>query len=75
MSKLYALAHPKVTFMIESGRTLFRSPACEKSADRVREIFGKGLANSLEPLKAQENDFFLNGLIGKPGESRSTEKK
>ena len=76
MSKLYALAHPKVTFtLIESGRTLFRSPACEKSADRVREIFGKGLANSLEPLKAQENDFFLNGLIGKPGESRSTRKE
>ncbi|NDH16038.1 MAG: DNA mismatch repair protein MutL [Opitutae bacterium] len=36
MAKLYALSHPSLTFtLIESGRTLFRSPACEVAADRA----------------------------------------
>ena len=76
MAKLYALAHPSVTFtLIEGGRTVFRSPACDSPADRVREIFGRGLAESLTPMDAQENDLRLSGLLGKPGQSRSTRKE
>lgn len=76
MAKLYALAHPSVTFtLIEGGRTVFRSPACDSPADRVREIFGRGLAESLTPMDAQENDLLLSGLLGKPGQSRSTRKE
>ncbi len=76
MAKLYALAHPSITFtLIESGRTVFRSPACNGSLDRVREIFGRALAESLSPIQAEENDLILNGLLGNPGQSRSTRKE
>lgn len=76
MAKLYALAHPSVTFtLIEGGRTVFRSPACDSPADRVREIFGRGLAESLSAMDAQDNDLLLTGLLGKPGQSRSTRKE
>ncbi|MEK9773280.1 MAG: DNA mismatch repair endonuclease MutL [Opitutae bacterium] len=76
MAKLYALAHPSITFtLIEGGRTVFRSPACESPADRVREIFGKGLADSLAPVHESEGDLLLDGLLGKPGQSRSTRKE
>jgi DNA mismatch repair protein MutL len=76
MAKLYALSHPSITFtLIESGRTLFRSPACEVAADRVREIFGTGLSESLVPFQAEDGEFVMHGLLGKPGQSRSTRKE
>jgi len=75
ISKLYALAHPSIAFsLIEGGRTLFRSPACEGFAERVRETLGKGLADCLAPIEVSQDDLALEGLIGKPGESRSTRK-
>ena len=55
ISKLYALAHPSIAFsLIEGGRTLFRSPACEGFAERVRETLGKGLAECLAPIEFSE---------------------
>ena len=76
MSKLYALAHPSITFsLVEAGRTVFRSPACDGFLERVREIFGKGLAECLAPIEASAMDLKLEGLIGKPGQSRSTRKE
>ena len=76
LSKLYALAHPSITFsLLEGGRTLFRSPACEGFAERVRETLGKGLAECLAPIEASEGGLALRGLIGKPGESRPTRKE
>ncbi|MGA1116248.1 MAG: DNA mismatch repair endonuclease MutL, partial [Opitutales bacterium] len=76
MAKLYALSHPSITFtLLESGRTLFRSPACDVAADRVREIFGTGLSESLVPFQAEDGEFVMHGLLGKPGQSRSTRKE
>ena len=76
LSKLYALAHPTITFsLVEEGRTLFRSPACEGFLERVRETFGKGLAECLAPIEAGALEIKLEGLIGKPGQSRSTRKE
>ncbi|SVD15258.1 uncharacterized protein METZ01_LOCUS368112, partial [marine metagenome] len=50
LARLYALAQPEIAFtLLEGGRTIFRSPTCEDLQDRVREIFGKGLAECLEP--------------------------
>ena len=76
ISKLYALAHPSIAFsLIEGGRTLFRSPACEGFAERVRETLGKGLAECLAPIEFSEPGLSLEGLIGKPGQSRPTRKE
>ena len=76
LAKLYALAHPKIDFsLLEGGRTIFKSPACESLEDRVREIFGKNFSESLRPIFSEKNGMVLSGLMGKPGESRSTRKE
>jgi DNA mismatch repair protein MutL len=76
LSKLYALAHPQIEFtLLEAGRTIFRSPVCKDSHERVREIFGRNLAEVLAPISIQKNDLILEGLVGKPGQSRSTRKE
>ena len=55
LARLYALAHPEIAFtLLEGGRTIFRSPSCEDLRDRVREIFGRGMAECLEPVEAEE---------------------
>lgn len=71
--RLYALASPGVAFtLIEDGRIIFNSPVCPALSDRVAEIFGRQLAEQLVPLQAEEGDFKLEGLIGRPGVGRST---
>lgn len=76
MAKLYALANPSVTFsLMEGGRTIFRSPASDNVEGRVSEIFGRGLAESLAPFSADEGEYTLKGLLGKPGQSRPTRKE
>lgn len=76
LAKLYALAHPQIEFtLFESGRTIFRSPACDDILDRVREIFGKSLAEALAPISVQKEGMQIEGLVGKPGQSRSTRKE
>lgn len=74
MVRLYAVAHPEVGFVLrEEGREVFRSPGNVPVADRVREIWGKAVADdllSLAPLEGQ--GMGLTGLLGKPGVSRST---
>ncbi|MBT7650981.1 MAG: hypothetical protein HN553_08405, partial [Opitutae bacterium] len=69
-------AHPNITFsLLEGGRTIFRSPACEDLVDRVREIFGKSLAETLTPIEVLGEKIKLSGLLGKPGFSRPTRKE
>lgn len=76
LAKLYALAHPKIHFtLLEGGRTIFKSPACEDLSERVREIFGKGFAASLGPVDYEEALCSISGLVGKPGQSRPTRKE
>ena len=69
MAKLYALAHPAITFtLIEGGRTVFRSPACDSPADRVREIFGRAFAESLAPINSGGQRF---AVVRSFGEART----
>ncbi|HUG10619.1 MAG TPA: DNA mismatch repair endonuclease MutL [Opitutaceae bacterium] len=71
--RFYALAHPGVAFtLIEDGRVIFQSPACEALLERVTEIFGKQIAASLMPVEAIGEGVALRGFIGRPGASRST---
>lgn len=71
--RLYALAFPEVAFtLIEDGRVVFKSPECTGLSDRVAEIFGRQLAETLVPIDVSENGLRLHGLIGKPGLGRAT---
>ncbi len=72
-TRLYALAHPEVAFtLIDDGRVLFRTPACKRLSDRVGEIFGKAIVSKLMPIDATEGEMRLSGLIGKPGQSKTS---
>ena len=72
--RLYAVAHPEVGFVLrEDGREVFRSPGNVPLVDRVREIWGKAVADELVPLpSAEAPGLGISGLIGKPGAGRST---
>ncbi len=72
--RLYAVAHPEVGFVLrEDGREIFRSPGNVPLIDRVREIWGKAVADDLLPLPPLEAPGLgISGLVGKPGVSRST---
>lgn len=71
--RLYALAHPEIGFtLIDDGRILFQSPACERLQDRITEIFGKQLSSSLIEIDEEEDGMRMRGLIGKPSLSRSS---
>lgn len=74
MVRLYAVAHPEVGFLLrEDGREVFRSPGNVPLAERVRALWGKGVADELAPLPAAEGPGLgVSGLLGRPGVSRST---
>jgi DNA mismatch repair protein MutL len=71
--RLYALACPQAAFtLIEDGRVIFRSPECATTADRVAEIFGRQIAESLLAVELKEPGISLHGLVGRPGVGRAT---
>ncbi|MGB0414791.1 MAG: DNA mismatch repair endonuclease MutL, partial [Coraliomargarita sp.] len=77
-TRLFAVAHPKVAFrLLENGRTLFQSPACNDLRDRIAEIWGRQLANDLIPVDVEdvEHGYRLTGLTAKPGVGRSTRRE
>ncbi len=66
--RLHALAAPHCAFtLIEDGRVIFRSPTCPALGDRVGEIFGRQLAESLLPIDVREGGLRLHGLVARPG--------
>ena len=72
--RLYAIAHPEVGFLLrEDGREFFRSPGNAPLLDRVREIWGRQVAEEVTIMPAFERPGMrLSGLLGKPGVSRGT---
>lgn len=78
LCRLFAIANPNVAFrLLENGRPLFQSPACEKLEDRIAEIWGRSLANDLIPVSVTSKDgkYRLSGLTAKPGVGRSTRRE
>ncbi|KRP36172.1 MAG: hypothetical protein ABS34_08525 [Opitutaceae bacterium BACL24 MAG-120322-bin51] len=76
--RLFAVAHPNVAFrVLENGRTVFQSPACENLRDRISEIWGRNLADDLIPVDVSDSKtgFRLRGLTAKPGVGRSTRRE
>ena len=77
LCRLYAIANPSITFSLHEGkRLIFKSPRCANLKDRIREIWGHTLASKLIPLEATEQEGIkISGLIGGPGESRSSNQE
>ena len=77
-TRLFAVAHPQIAFsLLENGRTLFRSPACQNLQERIAEIWGKRLAEDLLPVEAEDpkTGLRLSGLTAKPGVGRATRRE
>jgi DNA mismatch repair protein MutL len=71
--RLYALSCPQAAFtLIEDGRAIFRSPECATTGERVAEIFGRQIAESLLAIEVEDAGMRLRGLIGRPGVGRAT---
>ena len=72
--RLYAIAHPEVGFLLrEDGREIFRSPGNAPLLERVREIWGRQVAEEVTLMPLFERPGMrLSGLLGKPGVSRGT---
>ena len=72
--RLYAIAHPEVGFLLrEGGREIFRSPGNAPLLDRVREIWGRQVAEEVTIMPSfARPGMRLSGLLGKPGVSRGT---
>ncbi|MEN8725791.1 MAG: DNA mismatch repair endonuclease MutL [Lentimonas sp.] len=76
--RLFAVAHPNVAFrVLENGRTVFQSPACNNLRDRIVEIWGRALADDLIPVDVtdEKRGYRLTGLTAKPGVGRSTRRE
>lgn len=77
-TRLFAVAHPQVSFrLLENGRVVFQSPACNHLRDRIAEIWNKDLAKDLIQIDAATNEqgLSIKGLIAKPGVGRSTRRE
>lgn len=77
-TRLFAVAHPRVAFrVLDSGRTIFQSPACEDLRDRIAEIWGRSLADDLISVDVSDPNtgYRLTGLTAKPGVGRSTRRE
>lgn len=76
--RLFAVAHPNVAFrVLENGRTVFQSPACDHLRDRIAEIWGRSLADDLIPVDVSDpkTGLRLSGLTAKPGIGRTTRRE
>lgn len=63
---VHALAHPSIAFsLIVDGRELYRLAAAENLTDRVRELFGDALVDSLAPIE-YASKVKVTGFIEKP---------
>ena len=77
-TRLFAVAHPRVAFrVLDNGRTIFQSPACEDLRDRIAEIWGRSLADDLISVDVSDpkTGYRLSGLTAKPGVGRSTRRE
>jgi len=68
-----ALAHPGVAFkVLHNDRVLYDLPARDSCRQRIADLFGAELAESLITVERDEGVLKLFGLVCVPGEARSS---
>jgi DNA mismatch repair protein MutL len=69
---LCALAHTNVAFKLTvDEREVFDLAPAEELSGRLRELYGAQLVEQLVPVSLVRGDIRVDGIIGKPGVSRS----
>lgn len=68
-----ALAHPEIRFTLRhDGRELIRTLGDGKLLHVVHALYGGKAAAKMVPLRAENADFLLTGLVGRPELTRSS---
>ncbi|MDP7287114.1 MAG: DNA mismatch repair endonuclease MutL [Phycisphaerae bacterium] len=70
-----ALPHPNVAFLYKhNGRKVHDLPACETTRQRIGDLFGDDLADSLISVPKRGDDTSMAALIGPPSAARGSGK-
>jgi len=70
-----ALAHPEISFtLIHNNSTVYKLPK-SKLRQRIGNIFGKNLGESLIPVSSETSILKIYGYIGKPEIAKKTRKE
>ncbi len=63
-----SLAHPEVAFeLFADDRSILMSPACSTLLPRIRDVFGREIADSMVPVNLEAGSFRISGYITKRG--------
>ena len=63
-----SLAHPEVAFeLFSDDRSILMSPACTKLLPRIRDVFGREIADAMVPVNLEAGAFRITGFITKRG--------
>lgn len=67
-----ALAHPDVSFVLRhNGKKILSSQKSNDLSQRVKDLFGKEIAQNSYPLSQESSSLKVSGLVGHPQLSRS----
>ena len=70
-----ALPHPQVGFTLRhNGREIQNLPAVNTTAERVADLFGRKLSQSLLPIQPRGGKVNIAGLVGLPSTGRASGK-
>lgn len=68
-----ALGYPQVSFTLSNtGKILLRTTGNGNLKQTVANVYGRHIAEEMEPFAAKDNDFKVSGLMSKPELTRST---
>lgn len=68
-----ALGYPQISLTLANkGRVLLRTAGNGDLKQTVANVYGRHIAEKMIPLKNQDNDFTVSGLISEPELTRST---
>jgi DNA mismatch repair protein MutL len=71
-----ALARPDVAFALASdGKSVFDVPVAARAIDRVHELWGRGLADTLLPLSHREGPLQVTGFAQRPSQAKPAGRK
>ena len=71
-----ALTRPEVAFTLTSdGRVLVDAPVARDAADRVRALWGPGVANTLVPVRHQAGPIAVVGFAQRPADAKPAGRK
>ncbi len=68
----YALAHPEIRFVLESGgRVLMDAVAVKDMRDRIFQIFGDRFLENLIEISGKEDHICVRGFVSRPNEQKT----